>query len=66
MREIDVNNQLEALKYLRLDGENQVVSDLQMNSHKIVGLSDANVPTDGVNLRTQDATVKSLAIRKLC
>jgi len=60
MREIDVNNQLEALKYLRLDGENQVVSDLQMNSHKIVGLSDANVPTDGVNLRTQDATVKSL------
>jgi len=48
-REIRANNLLESLKYLRLDGENQMVLDLQMNDHKLVGLADAVRPTDGVN-----------------
>jgi len=51
---------LEAQKYLRLDGENQMVSDLQMNAHKLVGLADAVRPADGVNKRTLDAAVNSL------
>ena len=42
MNEIRANNLLEAQKYLRLDGQNQMVSDLQMNDHKIVRLADAN------------------------
>jgi len=40
---------MEAQKYLLLDGENQMVSNLQMNGHKLVGLADASAPTDGVN-----------------
>jgi len=51
---------LEAQKYLRLDGQNQMVSDLQMNDHKIVRLADATEPSDGVNKRTLDAAVNSL------
>jgi len=34
---------------LRHDCENQMVSDLQMNDRKLVGLADAVMPTDGVN-----------------
>ena len=49
LNEIEVNNLLEAQKYLRLDGQNQMVSDLQMNDYKIVGLADATAPDDGVN-----------------
>jgi len=60
LREIRDNNLLEAQKYLRLDGENQMVSDLQMNDHKLVSLADATAPADGVNKRTLDAAVKSL------
>ena len=45
---------------MRLDGENQMVSDLQMNDHKIVRLADATAPADGMNKRTLDAAVKSL------
>ena len=59
MKEIRVNN-LEAQKYLRLDGQNQMVSDLQMNDHKIVRLADATEPADGVNKKALDAAVKSL------
>jgi len=51
---------LEAHKYLRLDGQNQMVSDLQMNDHKTVRLADATAPAYGVNKRTLDAAVKSL------
>ena len=60
LNEIRVNNLLESQKYLRLDGQNQMVSDLQMNVHKIVRLADATAPADGVNKRTLDAAVKSL------
>ena len=60
LNEIEANSQLESLKYLRVDGENQMVSDLQMNSHKLVGLGDGVVPTDGVNKKTLDAAVISL------
>ena len=60
LREIRVNNLLEVQKYLRLDDQNQMVSDLQMNDHKIVRLADATAPADGVNKRTLDAAVKSL------
>jgi len=49
LKEIRVDNLLEAQKYLRLEGQNQMVSDLQMNDHKIVRLADATVPADGVN-----------------
>jgi len=59
LREIRANNQLESLKYLRLDGENQMVSDLQMNDHKLVCLTDATAPTDGVNKKVLDETVNS-------
>jgi len=52
LREIRANNLLEAQKYLRLDGENQMVSDLQMNDHKLAGLADAVTPTDGVNKKS--------------
>jgi len=34
---------------LRPGGENQIISDLQINNHKVVGLADAVAPTDGVN-----------------
>jgi len=60
LREIRANNLLEAQKYLRLDGENQMVSDLQMNDHKLVGLADAVTPTDGVNKKVSDEAVNSL------
>jgi len=58
--EIGVNNLLEAHKCIRLDGQNQMVSDLQMNYHKIVGLADATAPADGVKKRTLDAAVNSV------
>ena len=51
---------MEAPKYLRLDGENQMVSDLQMNDRKLVGLADAVMPTDGVNKKVLDEAVNSL------
>ena len=60
LKEIRTNNQLESLKYIRLDGQNQIVSDLQMNDHKIIRLADATAPADGVNKRTLDAAVNSL------
>jgi len=60
LNEIRVNNLLKSQKYLRLDGQNQLVSDLQMNDHKIVRLVDATAPADGVNKRTLDAAVNSL------
>jgi len=60
LKEIEVNNLLEAPKYLRLDGENQMVSDLLMNDHKLVGLADAVTPTDGVNKKILDEAVNSL------
>jgi len=60
LKEIEVNNLLEAQKYLRLDGENQMVSNLQMNDHKLVGLADAVMPTDGVNKKVLDEAVNSL------
>jgi len=49
LSEIEVNNLLKALKYQRLDGENQMIANLQMNNNKIVGLSNPVEPTDGVN-----------------
>jgi len=58
--EIRANNPLESQKYLSLDGQNQMVSHLQMNDHKIVRLADVTAPADGVNKRTLDAAVKSL------
>jgi len=60
LNEIRANNLLESQKYLRLDGKNQMVSDLQMNDHKIVRLAEATTPADGVNKRTLDAAVNSL------
>jgi len=33
-------NQLEALKYLRRDGQNQVIEILQLNNNRIVALAD--------------------------
>jgi len=60
LKEIGVNNLSEAHKYLRLDGKNQMVSDLQMNNHKLVGLADAVMPTDGVNKKVLDEAVNSL------
>jgi len=60
LNEIRVNNLLESQKYLRLDGQSQMVSDFQMNDHKIVRLAGARAPADGVNKRTLDAAVNSL------
>jgi len=60
LREIRAHNLLEEQKYLRLDGENQMVSDLQMNDHKLVGLANAVMPTDGVNKKVLDEAVNSL------
>jgi len=51
MSEVEVNNLLEALKYLRLDGENEMVTNLQMNNNKIAGLDNPVEPSDGVNKR---------------
>jgi len=62
-REIRANNLLEVQKYLRLDGENQMVSDLQMNDHKLVSLADAVTPTDGVNKKVLDEAVNSLIVQ---
>jgi len=60
LKKIEVNNLLEGQKYLKLDGENQMVSDLQMNDGKLVGLADAVMPTDGVNKKVLDEAVNSL------
>jgi len=60
LNEIRVNNLLESQKYLRLDGQNQMVSDLKMNDYKIVRLADATAPADGVNKRALDAAVNSM------
>jgi len=60
LKEIEVNNLLESQKYLRLDGENEMVSDLQMNYHKRVGLADVVTPTDGVNKKVLDEAVNAL------
>jgi len=60
LKEIRASNLLEAQKYLRLDGQNQTVSDLQMNDHNLVGLADAVMPTDGVNKKVLDEAVNSL------
>ena len=46
LEETGVNSLLEVQKYLRLDGQNQMVADLQMNDHKIVRLADATAPAD--------------------
>jgi len=62
-REIRFNNLLEVQKYLKLDGENQVVSDLQMNDHKLVSQTDATAPTDGVNKIVLDEAVNSLMVQ---
>jgi len=62
-REIRANNLLESLKYLRLDGENQMASDLQMNDHKLVGLAYAVRPTDSVNKKVLDEAVNSLMVQ---
>jgi len=60
LNEIRVNNLLESQKYLSLDGQSQIVSDLHMNDHKLVGLADAVTPTDGVNKKILDEAVNSL------
>jgi len=60
LKEIGGNNLSEVQKYLRLDGENQMVSDLQMNDQKLVGLADAVMPNDGVNKKVLDEAVNSL------
>jgi len=62
-REIRANNLLEVQKYLRVDGENQMVSDLQTNDHKLVGLADAVTPTDVVNKKVLDEAVNSLIVQ---
>jgi len=62
-RAITANNPLESLKYWRLDGENQMVSDLQMNDHELVGLADATAPTDGVNKKVLDEADNSLMVQ---
>ena len=43
---------------MRLDDENQMVSDLQMNDHKLVSLADAVTPTDGMNKKVLDEAVR--------
>ena len=63
LKEIRASNLLEAQKYLRLDGQNQTVSDLQMNDHKRVGLADATEPTDGANKKVLDEAVNSLMVQ---
>jgi len=60
LREIRANNLLGAQKFLRLDGENQMVSDLQMNDHELFGLADAVRSTGGVNKKVLDEAVNSL------
>lgn len=59
--EIEINNQLEALTYFRLDGENKMVSILQMNNNRIVSLAVPEDPSHAVNLKTLNAEVNSLA-----
>ena len=49
LEEVEVNNQLESLKYLRRDGENQTVVNLQMNGNKIVELTDVVEAADNAN-----------------
>ena len=43
---------------MRLDGENQMFSDLQMNDRKLVGLADAVTFTDGMNKKVLDEAVR--------
>jgi len=59
--ELEINNQLESLNYLRLDGQIQMVSDLSMNNHKIVLLSPPTMPDHAVNTKFLDDTVNDLA-----
>jgi len=69
LSEIEVNNPLKALKYQRLDGENQTVAKLQMNNNEIVGLSNPVEPPErckqkrslkaAVNSVVQDMTAKN-------
>jgi len=59
--ELEINNQLESLKYLIHDGQKQMVSDLSMNNHKIVLLSSPKMPNDAVNTKFSDDTVNDLA-----
>jgi len=40
-----------------------MVSDLQMNDHKRVGLADATALTDGVNKKALDEAVNSLMVQ---
>ena len=60
LTEVETGNLLGDQKYLRLDGRNQMVSDLQMSDHKLVGLADAVAPTDGVNKKILEAAVNFL------
>ena len=59
--EPEINNQLESIKYLILDGQKQMVSDLSMNNHKIVLLSSPTMPNHAVNKKISDDTVNDLA-----
>jgi len=40
-----------------------MVSVLQMNDHKLVGLAEAVTPTDGVNKKVLDEVVNSLIVQ---
>jgi len=44
LKEIEVNNQLESQRYLKLNGSSQMAGNLQLNNNKIVRLSDATAP----------------------
>jgi len=59
--EIEINYQLESLKYLRRDDQNQIISDLSMNNHKIVLLSPQTMSDHAVNKQFLDETVNDLA-----
>jgi len=48
LREIEVNNNLEAQKHLRFDDENQMIANLQMNGNRIIGLADTLEESDTV------------------
>jgi len=59
--ELEINNQLESLKYVRLDVQNQMVSNLSMNNHEIVSLSPPTMSDHAVNKQFLDDTVNGLA-----
>jgi len=44
LEEIEVSNQLESQRYLKLNGSSQMAGNLQLNNNKIVRLSDATAP----------------------